>query len=335
MDEISRFNGLNDGLRYYAVTGHKPVLSVTTVIGEFLDEDDTGLTIWKARNTGKHDQADHEHLLWYKTYRGTLCHYQALSIFEDKHDGDIWGDGEREALNAMLHGPDSGKFDDASHDTDDILYSILKDHEWVHSRQEFSHRFHIRYCTVCNEAHNTAAANCPNCGSFMRKETSNSIIDVHDADADWFVNEFERMCNDLGVDDDSVIAVEHFLLNTTHGYGGQCDMIYEDENGDTVVVDLKTSSGLRLKHRLQAVAYMKAVEEADDLSVDSVDRMEVWRLHPDSQTAEVHANEVPSHAEDYDWYTDEGWLVDPWGDFEYESVEAQWEHFKSLVEMAQ
>lgn len=334
MEEITRHTGLNDGLRRYNVGGVY-VLSVTTIIGEFLEEDGTGLKIWKRRNDGSGNKADHEHLLWYKTYRGTLCHYSALSIFEEEHSGPgMWGDGEREALNELMNGPEDGTFDDASHSNKDVLYSVLKDHGWVHSRDEFAHRFETRYCSRCDAKKNTSDKNCPTCGAFMRHETTQSIMDVQKADADWFVSEFEVLCDTLGVTEESVIAVEHFLINLEHGYGGQCDIVYEDPEGNIVIADLKTSSGLRLKHRLQAVAYKHAVEDADDVPVDNIDRMEVWLIHPDSHTSTVHADHVPEHAEDYDWYTDDEWLVDPWGKFEYESVEEQWQHFKKLVDQA-
>lgn len=305
MSAIKRFDGINDGLRRY-VLGDTVVFSVTTIIGKFLDEDNTGLKIWKRRNDGSGNNADHEHLLWYKTYRGTLCHYNALSTFEEHHSGTgMWGDGEREALNEMMRGPSTGTFDEASHDNRDVVYSILSDHGWVHSRDEFEHRWQ-----------------------------DTGIMDVQRVDTEYFMEAFETICNELGVDSGSVITVEHFLINKEYGYGGQCDLVYTDPNGETVIADLKTSSGLRLKHRLQAVAYKHAVEAADDIPVDEIDRMEVWLINPENRTGRVHANYVPEHAEEYSWYTDEEWLTDPWDNFDYDSVEEQWEHFRELVEQA-
>lgn len=86
---------------------------------------------------------------------------------------------------------------------------------------------------------------------------------------------------------------------------------------------------------------MKAVEQAD-WGPDEVDRVEVWRIHPDSETWQVHSHEVPTVAEHlYDErepddaaYTDAHWFDDKWGDFSYESIEDMWETFTELTETA-
>lgn len=301
---ISRVTN-DDGLRWYS-DGDTRVMSVTTVL-QFLDEDTGGLEYWKEQNDGKGNNAHHEHIYWYSGPRGTLCHYQALKKFEHvfDEDDDMWGEEEAESMRKVMEGPADDAFDDASTDLKDVAYSILKNKDVVTSREEYEHLF----------AGNTR------------------LVDVLHEDLEFFVDAFNTICDELGVDEDSVIRVEKFMLNTEVGYGGQCDLVYEDPHGDVVVADLKTSSGLRQKHRLQSVAYMKAVEAAD-WGPDEVDRVEVWRIHPDSETWTVHANETPPHAEDIDNYTDEFWLEDKWGDFSYDSIEDMWTTFKELTEEA-
>lgn len=312
----------DDGLRWYVdaaglvdkINTDKFYMSVTTVL-KFLEEDTTGLERWKATNDGSGDSPHHEHIYWYSAPRGTLCHYQALCKFEDSfdEDDDMWGEEEAESMQQVMEGPEDDAFDDASHELTDITYSILKNQDVVTSREEYEHLF----------------------------EGNTRLVDVLHEDVEYFTEAFETICDELGVDDEAVIRVEKFMVNDDEGYGGQCDLVYEDPHGNVVVADLKTSSSLRQKHRLQSVAYMKAVEQAD-WGPDEVDRVEVWRIHPDTETWQVHSHEVPRHAEhlydeerpDKSSYTDAFWFEDKWGDFEYESLEDMWETFKELTEEA-
>lgn len=315
----------SEGRRWYYTPDGQRYMSVTTVLNE-LEEDTTGLDIWKERNDGRGDNAHHEHLYWYSGPRGTLCHYQALVKFEDAHDAaELWGKEESESMKKMVNGPRppepcadhssvqddcadcfGGAFNDASHDNGDVVYSILNDHDVVQSRDEFEHLF----------------------------ADTTRIMDVLRQDVDYFVETFEKVCDVLGITEESVITVEKFMLNDLHGYGGQTDLVYEDPEGNVVVSDLKTSSSLREKHRLQAVAYAKAIEYADDVDVDDVDRVEVIRIHPTSQTWTVHSHEVPEHVSGEPNYTDEYWFKDKWGDFEYDSLSEMWETFKNLARQA-
>lgn len=291
---------------YFRHPNRRACLSVTTVLKE-LEEDLTGLHYWKRKHDGTGDAAHHEHLFWYSGRRGTLCHYQALVKFEEQYDDEnMWGVEESRAMTEILGGPPDDTFDEASHDMDEITYSIMKNQDIVADREQWEGLF----------------------------EGNTQLIDVLKRDVDWFVETFEKVCDLLGVNDDSVIAVEKFMLNDEYGYGGQTDLVYEDPAGNIVVADLKTSSGLRQKHRLQAVAYAKSVEQSDAIPVDKVDRVEVWRLHPDSETWEVHSDKEPKHAEGIENFTTEYWLKDKYGDFEYESTEEMWEKFKELADKA-
>lgn len=309
MTKISREND-DDGLRWYT-NGDVSVLSVTTILDQ-LDVDESGLDYWKDQNDGVGDAAHHHHIYWYAQKRGTLCHYQALSVFEDHFDegDDMWGGEEGEAMESLTEGPHGSDLekwpDDASTDLDDITYSIMVNQDIVDSEQQYEMLF----------------------------ADSTRLIDLAHDDQEWFIEAFHRVCDTLGVDDDSVIRVEKYMVEPDVGYGGQCDLVYEDENGDIVVADLKTSGSLRWKNRLQAIAYSKAVERAE-WGPDEVDRVEVWRLDPDDEEVTVHSHTTPEHAVDIDWYTDEYWFDDKWGEFEYESNEEMWEHFQELAEQAQ
>lgn len=304
----------DDGLRWYT-DGDVDVLSVTTVL-KFLEEDTTGLERWQAKNDGSGDSPHHEHIFWYSGPRGTLCHYDALSAFEHAFDGEeMWGEEEASSMEAVVRGPDEEDFDDdASTDLDDITYSILHRQDVVSSRDEYAHLF----------------------------RGNTRLVDVLQQDREYFTEAFHDICDELGVDDESVISVEQYLVNADERYGGQCDLLYEDPGGNVVLADLKTSSSLRQKHRLQSVAYKKAVEQTDGLP-DEVDRVEVWRIFPDGENWQVHSHEVPDHAthlhdedeSESSAYTDAFWFDDKWGSFSYQDIEDMWETFTDLVDEAE
>lgn len=303
--EITRYQD-DDGKRHYVSNG-VDCLSVTTVLGE-LDESKKGLDWWKRQNNGKGDNADWRHLFWYKTYRGTLCHYQALVKFNDVFDGDtMWGEGEAEAMQELMAADKNERQYDGDDGTavlstpEDVKYSVLKDHGYVRDWYDYHNKYE-----------------------------SHTLMDIHREDVAYFVDAFDEICEKLGITEESVIRVEQFMLNDEVGYGGQCDLLYEDPDGKVVVADLKTSSGLRQKHRLQSVAYAKAVEQDDTIDVDEVDRVEVIRIHPDTETWEVHSHEAPT-----EHHTTEYWYKDKYGEFEYDSNEEMWEIFKELSERAQ
>lgn len=286
-------------------------LSVTQIIGLALEEDETGLEIWKEQNDGSGDAPYWQHLFWYSGPRGTLCHYHALSKFEGE-DRDLWGPEEGEAMTKVIQGPSDETVkrwnEEADHhvpgDPSEITYSVMKDEGIVDSREQYEILF----------------------------EGSTGLPDILRDDIDFFLDKFEYLTDRLDVSEDDVVAVERKLLNVADGYGGQCDLVYEDQNGETVLADLKTSSGLRQKDRLQVTAYKHAVEKV--LANREIDRVEVWRISPSKRVFEIHADHVPPHAEAFDWYTDDYWFSDKYGDFSYDSLSDMWEKFKDLTEEA-
>lgn len=292
----------DDNDRRWYHDGKVSALSVTQILSMALDEDTSGLEYWKRQNNGYGDAPHHEHIYWFSAPRGTLCHVEALDTLTD---GTLWGPEETRSLQQLVDGPDDGAFDDgASTDMDDIVYSILCNQDVVVSRDQ--------YDTV------------------LQGETD--LIDVATANIETFTDYFDEVCDVMGVTADDAIAVERLLLYNDGDirYGGQCDLLYTDPDGHVVLADLKTSSGLRHKHRLQLVAYKHAVENADDLP-NAVDRVEVWRIDPDEPEWVVHTNDVPDRLSDDDRVTDDYWFDDQWGNFSYDDMDDYWETFRQLA----
>lgn len=292
----------DDGRRWY-VDGDDKGLSVTTIL-KHLDEDTTGLERWKARNDGQGDSPHHEHIFWYSGPRGTLCHYDALSQFEDHFEGDeMWGEEEASSIEDVMVGPSPDDFEDgASAENRSVAYSLLVNHDVLDSREQFDALF-----------------------------PDPSLTTILERDRNWFEDTFEEACSRLYIDESDVIAVEKYLVAEADGnvFGGQADLVYRDADGNVVMADLKTSSSLRHKHRLQVAAYANAIEQTEGLP-DEVDRCEVWRFCPDDESVAVHAEWVPEH-DQTDLVTDDHWFDDKWGDFSYEDRADMWKTFCRLA----
>lgn len=206
--------------RVYFSEDHDMFLpSVTTV----LDQRPTpeALKQWKKNNDGKGDNDHWRDIMNFKSYRGTLIHYNILNQFAEE---DIGGHNEEEAEEELKEGTGYGDWDDY--------------------------------------------------------EPAN----------EWATGAFERIANQRGITQESVLNVECFVQNTDVGFAGQFDLLYIDDDGDVVLSDLKTSARVYDKHKMQLSAYRGAVPL-------KIDKLEVIRLHPDSETAET------SH--------DSDWLEDP------------------------
>jgi len=83
---------------------------------------------------------------------------------------------------------------------------------------------------------------------------------------------------------ETVKEVEYYVKNEDVGYAGQFDLLYSDPDGKVVLADFKVSSGIYTKHKLQAVAYSRAIDIA-------VDRLEIIRIDPDSEKWEISTDE--------------------------------------------
>ena len=284
MDGISRdvIDGVGPNeinVRLYNYNGHK-LPSVTTVL-KTLEDDKSGLYNWQDRNDGTNDNSYHEYLFWYSRNLGTLSHWYALSELADIE----WTDDEASSLAALnnidvIEDDDTYVFDgievDGSNHTEihdatprDVLYSVLKGDSkkyggTVDSWGEFydvypPHRPHQFY--------------------------TDGLIERVEQDVSFFRHAQLDLWENLGITEDSTIAVEEMLFDTEYGNAGQVDLVYEDPNGHIVVADLKSSSGCYPKHQIQGAAYGKAIEREMDIDVD---RLEVHRTHPRTGCAVAH-----------------------------------------------
>lgn len=218
----------DEGKRHYNDEDGKDVLSVTTILDEM--EKPEELTAWQDRNDGEGDNADHEHLLWYKANRGTLLHYEVLSMFEDAHEeAELYSEDESSSEDELFDSHSPNK-----------VYSILKDKDILEKQANFDPE-DISLEEIYQE------------DKKIFKQIFNTIALANNINKDT-VEEIERM----------------FIAEPEEGvgYGGQIDMIYK-EGDKTVVADLKTSSGVREKHLLQGAAYAKAVGE-DNIAVEVI-----------------------------------------------------------------
>lgn len=118
----------------------------------------------------------------------------------------------------------------------------------------------------------------------LKKGTEYGSWQEYRADLFWAVDAFEQIKAEYGITHDSVLDVECFVQNTDVGYAGQFDLLYVDKEGDVVLADLKTSKSVYDKHKLQLSAYKHAV------NID-IDKCQVIRLHPDSETWEVSSSD--------------------------------------------
>jgi hypothetical protein len=270
---------------------------VSTILNE-LETDTTGLEIWRGRNDGDGDNPYWQHLFWYARHRGTIGHFECLDPLAER---DLVSSDEAGSMKQILVGPDENEFDDDDVPLcmDEIVYSVMVNH-------------HYDYASMKSQF-----------------DGNTRLIDVLDDDVEYITDEFGELQDKLGIDQ---IAVEAYLVHPEHEYGGQCDLLYEDASGDTVIADLKTSSSLRHKHRLQSIAYKRAVEDADIIDIDSIDRIEIIRLNPDKHHVVVHGSELPDHVDaEAEWYDTDEFYEDAWGNFSYEDQDEMFAQFRELL----
>lgn len=290
----------------YYQKGQDKYPPVTSIIN-LMEQDTTGLEIWRGRNDGEGDNADWEHLFWYARQRGTLSHYEALNPLADR---ELWGHEESQSMKNVIAGPEEDTFDDASHCLKDITYSVMANHYYDYPSVRTQYEEH------------------------------KDLFDVYEDDVEYFTDNFEWVKDELGITEDSVIAVEQYVIHEEYGYGGQADLVYEDPDGKVVLADLKTSSGLRQGNLLQGAAYKRALEDTEILpEVEEVHREEVIRINADKHDVEVHSGHYPEHLRkeygpvvNVDWYDTTEFYDDEYNNYSYESMDEIWAHFYSLVE---
>lgn len=297
-DQITRdtYEGLHedvDEIRLYTYEPTGETLPSVTTVLKTRDEDKSNLHNWQDRNDGEGDNPYHEHLFWYSRHRGTLCHWHALK----KLDPDLeWSEDEQQSEDEIIAQEAEEVVNDSARE---VLYSVEKYNHAVESWGEFYNK-HSPY-----KQHD-----------YYASELERRL----ERDIDFFVSTFDEICEKIGITEDNIIAVEEFLFNLEDGYAGQVDMVYRcPKTDDVVVADLKTSSGCYTKHKTQGAAYGNSVEELLGLKPD---RLEVWRIHPDSGQWAVHCHDetLPIHTSKW-WNKDYDDLLDDFlelaNNFEY------------------
>lgn len=265
--------------------------SVTTIL-KTRDEDKSNLYNWQDENDGEGDNPYHEHLFWYARHRGTLGHYNALINLDPSLE---WTADENQSKWEIQYQTEPEVHDDPARE---ILYSVLKDQHAVESWGEFYDR-HSPYKSA--------------------EYYQNELWQQCQRDLMWYEDTFRQMCQTLGITEDRAITVEKFLFDTEYGYAGQADLVLEYPNGDHVIADLKSKKGAYTKEKLQGAAYGKAVERDPDIPVESIDRTEVWCLHPTTGKHAIYCQDGDASP----LHTDEYWRKD------YEEC---WQEFRELTE---
>jgi hypothetical protein len=276
-------NGID--VRLYNYNGNE-LASVTTVL-KTLDDDKGGLYKWQDRNDGSDDNAFHEYLFWYSRNLGTLSHWYALKELDEEL---AWTEDEASSL-AALNNIDVIEDDDEYVFADDRLGDVHVDgskHEEIHDATPRD----VLYSVLKGDSKKYGGT-VDSWGEFYdvypphrpHQFYTDGLIERVEQDVSFFRHAQLDLWENLGITEDSTIAVEEMLFDTEYGYAGQVDLVYEDPNGHIVVADLKSSSGCYPKHQIQGAAYGKAIEREMDINVD---RLEVHRTHPRTGCAVAH-----------------------------------------------
>ena len=260
-----------DSIRVYFSPSHDapPMPSVTTIKSLRVDpEKDEALQGWRHRYDG---QSQYARPWWkdqkvFKGYRGTLIHFTILDELADAsgdtyfHEAGDSGYGHEEYYAEYALKKWSKRAPSAR--TDEVPYTPRKnrydgEHAWDRATRDMqwaARAFHE---------------------AIMQGTTDSAHFDWDHDDAPACAGDLSR---------GNVIGVEEYVFDTDYGYGGQFDLLYESDDGKTVLADLKASSAIRLDHKLQSAAYKRAIESTRDLTVDEC---AIIRLDPDNEVVEV------------------------------------------------
>jgi len=167
---------------------------------------------------------------------------------------DLWSGDESSSLGEVYDRIDDPAF----------LYSIAADRAWVNTTDQFE---------------------------ILQNRENIGLDEIFYQDMDYFVEEFDKICREKGINSNTVENVEEMFVvppNGEHnGYGGQVDLVYRDPiTGGKVVADLKTSKNVYDKHKYQGAAYATALEK---LEGEEVERAEIIRINPDQKEVEVQS----------------------------------------------
>lgn len=251
---------------YYSQTLKWMALSVSTITGVREDpEKEAILDNWRSSYDGSDDDSypHYREQTVYKQLRGTLGHYAILSELGTVPKSDE----EREAETVLKEWDErrpSATEDGVDHVGDDHAYNgeqawsrCMRDLSWVTKEfYEHSDEWHISpETTIACE-----------------------VYVAHDIESGEPSNERSETTSP-----------------DQPNYAGQFDLLYEHPEHGTTLCDLKLASGIRRDYKLQLAAYAQAIEQTDrdfdGRAVETVDRLQIIRLHPDSETIEVQTND--------------------------------------------
>jgi len=265
----------DEGRRIYVWNGNK-AYSVTTINKPPRIDFGSRLQEWLEENDGTGDSFDSDIISDYATARGTLAHEAVLSNYVE--DPESVKDGNEEQLRQKISDIDKG----------DGLEDLRR---W---KREGKMAFYE------DQSRNTGFVD--------------NAWHIAENELEWVEKAFRQLEDELGLCKENVIASEKmFGVETSHQdlslidsfkYAGQIDLLYQHkETGETVLLDLKTSKGLYDKYKIQSAAYAEAIERSDWFDIDTVDRVVVPLINPETMMDESREPEIYSSQphEDYQW----------------------------------
>ena len=108
-------------------------------------------------------------------------------------------------------------------------------------------------------------------------DIENELIKIADEldmgyDLSMHIENLSQFFREVFIDNDyKLFSQEEYLHDETHRFSGICDIILEDENGDLVVIDYKTSNSNSFsKYRLELCYYKLLVENVCQKNVSGV-----------------------------------------------------------------
>ena len=134
------------------------------------------------------------------------------------------------------------------------------------------------YMVLGSDVHSVAETFADRFGDELDKiDIKNELLKISNdldmgPDVESHVDNLEVFFREVFVDNDyKLFSNEEYLHDEIHRFSGICDIILEDENGDLVVIDYKTSdSGKFSRYRLELCYYKLLVENVYERNVSKV-----------------------------------------------------------------